>query len=95
MQYQCTPGVVMVKICGTRLLVPTHEAYSVCPNVVRLSLPAAMGWAVLQAGNPVSAVEHIFSILTKKPEDEVREIVGKVLSGLVEAGALTVREEES
>ncbi len=95
MRYVCTPGVVMVKICGTRLLVPSHDAYESCPHAISLTLPAAMGWAILKSGKPVSDVEKVFSILTKKPPEEVAEIVEKVLSELVKAGALRREEDEA
>ena len=93
MKYTCRPGVVMEKICGVRLLIPTLKAYEACPRVIRLTLPAAMAWELLRLNKPIEDVYKILAILLKKPNDEVERIASKLFSSLVDAGALIVQEE--
>ena len=94
MKYRCRPGIVMEKICGVRLLIPTVTAFEAFPRTIRLSLPAAMSWELLKREKPVEDIHKVFSILTKKSDTEVQQIVDSLLSSLVESGALIAEEEE-
>lgn len=83
----------MEKICGVRLLIPTIEAFDACPNVFRLTLPAAMAWGLLKQDKPLDDIRKVFSILTKKPEADVCVMVENLLSSFVDAGVLIMEDE--
>ena len=94
MKYKVRPGVVKVQICGSYLLIPTRAAASSCKEIIQLKLLQTMGWELLSAGRPVDEVYKMFSIFTKKPEEENRRMVDTFLENLYEKGFLIKEEDE-
>ncbi len=93
MKYKVRPGIILTEICGTYLLIPTREASEYCPSVIRIS-PLMVGiWKTIADDKPVENVYKVMQILTKKPDDEVKEFVDAKLDDLYEKGLLILREE--
>ena len=82
MQYVTRPGVEVIKVCGTRLLVPDRDASEYCPYIVRLSALMAADWGALKRGVPVENLYKAHAILRHKPVEEVREGVDLFLNKL-------------
>ncbi len=94
MTYRTRPGIVKTEICGVHLLVPTREAAELCPNILRLKLTHAIVWDIISREGPVEDICRVFSILTKKPDKEVRTRVQKLLDDFCEKGFL-IRTDEN
>ncbi len=94
-KYKCRPGIVLTKICGQYVLIPTRAASEVCPHVLRLTLPAVFLWGAVKSEKPMSELEHAIKILTKKTDEETREMLQKMLDGFVEKKLLIPVEEEA
>ena len=88
MNYSPRPGIVRAKICGEYLLIPTRSASEECPEVMRLSLMGAALWEELEKGRELKKLYEVFAILSRKPEEEIRERTDKLLDRLYEKGYL-------
>ena len=94
MKYICREGVVLTKIAGEWLLIPTRKASESCPHMMRLALPCAMMWGCLKKGGSLEDVYRIFSVLTKKEDKEVHQLVGELMSEMIEKGYIIVNDPE-
>lgn len=95
MKYITRPGVVLTKVCGSYLLVPTRQASEHCPYIIRLTLLWVIAWNVLSKGDSIDAICKAHMILTKKPEDEVRKKIDVFLKALCDKGFLIAEEGEN
>lgn len=94
MRYVTRPGVVLTKICGTRLLVPDRQASEFCPYVIRLTLLWASTWEALQKGNSLEKICKAHSILTHVSEEEAKIKLDVFLAKMTEKGFLIQEEEQ-
>lgn len=94
MRYVCREGIVLTKIAGEWLLIPTRKASESCPHIMRLALPCAMMWGCLEKGGSMGDVYRIFRVLTKKEDKEVRQLVDRLMSELIEKGYLIASDPE-
>ena len=94
MKYICRPGVVLEKICGVNLLIPTHEASSFFPHVLKLSFPALLIWSTLSDNQPLARAERVFERLSHKPAEDIHQLVQNCVNELAASGALISLEEE-
>lgn len=49
-RYNIRPGVVLVEVCGERMLVAARAARGKCPYVKQLNATGAYFWALLEQG---------------------------------------------
>lgn len=94
MKYKPRPGIVMVRICGENLLVPTREASEACPHVILLPLMAAALWEELEKGRDAERLSLVFQKLSKKPKEEVDRRIEALLVDLKEKGYVLKVEDE-
>lgn len=94
MMIKTKPGVVSVKICGVRLLIPTREASESGSKPLQLNLITGGVWDCYDKGRSVSEVKKALGILIKKPEQEIDAIWDRIVNGLIENGCLITEEEE-
>ena len=88
MTYELRPGVICTKVCDTYLLIPNREASEHCVGVQRVGLIAAAAVENIEKRQPVENIYKIYSILSKKPDDEVHEKIDGMLEDLCEKGYL-------
>ena len=72
MTYEPRRGILMEKICGMSLLIPTREAMDACDTVQYLPLLWAETWKAICAGKPVKVILDAHEILTRQPPEKVR-----------------------
>ena len=70
MKYTPTPGVVMTKICGQNVLIPTRAAYDRCKSVQILPTFLAGTYEMIQKGNSMEEILKIHRIFKRKKTDE-------------------------
>ena len=95
MKYQPRPGVILVSICKTPVLIPTREAYSHCPRVQKLPLTWAILWDALSNGKPIEKVVEAYRLLSGKSEEEIREKLENICHALCEKGYMIEIPEDS
>lgn len=95
MNYVCRPGIVLTKICGQWLLIPTREASEHCPNVIHLSLPSVFVWRMIEKRKSREDIDKAIAILTHKDSGKVREITGSIIGRFIEKDLLIAAGEQS
>jgi|GEM_PF-5979965 len=93
MHYVLRPGIVRVSVCGVYLLIPNREASLSCPYVQRISIMAAAAIENIEKGLPVEKTYEMYRILSKQPENVVREKIDAMLHAFYEKGFL-IRVED-
>ena len=95
MRYKTRPGVVLTKICGSLLLIPTRAASEACPHILRLSFISAICWEMIGNGKPIDDIYRVYAILSKKPPEDVHSVVDGILGDLSARGYLITVEDET
>lgn len=93
-KYRHRPGIVMVRICGEYLLVPTREASEICPQIIRLRLMPAALWEEIGKGNGTDKICFFYEKLSKKSKEEVEQQIETILRELYEKGYLVKAGDE-
>lgn len=88
MKYVCRPGIVLTKICGQWLLVPTRKASESCPNIIKLTLPAVIIWKMMEKEKTEEDMQRALAILTHKDRDNSEMFVRNIVETFVERGLL-------
>lgn len=88
MKYQYRKGIVMARICGEYLLIPTREASEDCPEVVHLTLFGATVLEAIENSRDLSKISGAFQKLTGRPAPEVDERINTLLNDFYEKGYL-------
>lgn len=94
MRYQARPGVVLTKLCGLRVLIPSRAASAYCSTIRPLPLLHAAVWELLGQDDADEKIMKLYRILTKKPDSEIREELNKLYKSLYEQGFLVETEEQ-
>ncbi|MBO4848192.1 MAG: hypothetical protein J5586_03465 [Clostridia bacterium] len=94
MKYKLREGIVQTKICGVFLLVPTRAASESCPHIQKVGLLLYSAIELLERGEPIEKIYQMYQILTKKSDEEVRELVDGQLETLREKGFLVAAEDD-
>lgn len=93
MNYSCRPGIVMTKICGVWLLIPTREASEQCPGVIRLTLPSVIFWGMLEKNKTQEDMSHAFKILTHKTDEEIQKMIDSMLDSFLKKNLLIAEDD--
>ncbi|MBO4562905.1 MAG: hypothetical protein J5772_04755 [Clostridia bacterium] len=93
MYYKLRDGIVQTKICGVFMLIPTRRASEYCPHIQKVGLLLYAAIELLERGEPMEKVYRMYSILTKKPDDEVHKMVHDQLEELCAKGFLVKTED--
>lgn len=94
MNYRVCPGIVLTKVCGVYLLVPTRAASERCPGILRMPLPLLFLWLGVKNGVAYERFSPMIQGLLRKSESEAKELVDRSLQKLHEAGYLIAEGEE-
>lgn len=92
MNYKPRPGIVMTKICGFRVLVPTRAASEHCSSLLRLPLLWAITYELLGQEDGEERILKAHQIFTKQPEDVIRANVERFCEDMAKKGFL-IRED--
>ena len=96
MKYKKRPGILVEKICGQNILIPTRSAYPYCKNILPLKLVWLATWELIGEEDGDEKIMRFHQILTKKTDEEIRTRVTKFCKDLVKMGFLIeLPEEES
>ena len=73
MKYQPRPGVVLVNVCGVRILIPSRSASVHCKKICELPLIWAMTWTMISQGRPDRDIQRLHQIFTKQSDEETQK----------------------
>ena len=94
MSYQTHPGIVLINICDTNLLVATRAHWEQFPVVRPIPKLWAACWKILESGKTEQDVIHAFASLLRKSENEVSARLKKIFETLAAEGLLIESEEK-
>ena len=86
MNYEPREGVVLVTVCGVKLLIPDRKALKYCQNGIRLSFIGLLVWNTVSQGRDMQYAIKILSEISRKQPDQCEEMIMKELDKLVQAG---------
>ena len=92
MRYVPRPGVVLTKVCGASLLVPTREASEACPHIVRLPGLLALEWKALADGKKLEDLYRAHEIFKHISHEEAVKQLDAAMATLCEKGFLIAEE---
>ena len=94
MRYEPRPGIVLTKLCGMRVLIPSRAASAYCTTIRPLPMLWAAVWELLGQEDADEKIMRLYRILTKKPDQKIREELDQLLGSLYEQGFLIEKEEQ-
>ncbi len=94
MKYQPRPGIEMIEICGTHLLVPDRKASVLCPYTLRLHKLQSMVWSALKRNVSMDIIYQANALLMRKSEEEIRITIDSFLAELCDKGFLIPVEDD-
>ena len=94
MKYKQRPGIVMTRICGDYYLIPTRSASEDVSCCVRLNLFSSIVWAAIGKEMPLERAYNTIHLISKQPEEQIREKAEKLMADFCEKGFLIETEGE-
>ena len=94
MKYKAREGVVLTKLCGMSVLIPTRTAFEHCRTLQRLPLIWAVTWEALEKGKPLDETVKVHEILTRKPREEVLARINQFYELLANKGFVIRCDDE-
>ena len=94
MKYQAREGVVLTKLCGMNVLIPSRVAFEHCRTMLRLPLLWAVTYEGLAKGKSMEETIKVHEILTRKPREEVVRRLNQFYEDLAEKGFVVRCPEE-
>ena len=94
MVFKTRPGVELVHICGTHLLIASRPVWDVCPRVMELTKGAALAWSLLVKGKSHRVITQFLAIISRRPIHEMQEQLDNLLEKLVAQGYLTMEDSD-
>lgn len=94
MEFKTRPGIELVHICGTHLLVASRQAWEYCPHVMELTRGASLAWSLLKKGKSLKTITQFLAIISRRPIDEMQEQLDNLLEKLVAQGYLIMEDSD-
>lgn len=94
MVYKTRPGIELIHVCGTHLLIATRATWNVCPHVMQLTKGAAFTWSLLQKGKTPDVIAQLLSVFSRRPVAEVREQLDALIDKFVANGYLLTDDSD-
>ena len=96
MKYRAREGVVLTKLCGMNVLIPTRAVFPYCHSIQQLPLLWAVTFEGLAKGKSLEETIRVHEILTRKSREEILQRLETFYEDLVEKGfAIRCQEEPS
>ena len=93
MTYKTRPGIVLLKICDTFLLIAKREIWETCPRIRPIPMSWAGCWTIMKNGKTNEEAIKSFSDLFHKPEELFQKRYEKMFETLYLEGYLIESEE--
>ena len=94
MRYQPRPGVVLTKLCGMRVLIPSRAASAYCAAIRPLPFLWAAVWELLGQEDADEKIMKVYRILTKKTDQEIKKDIDQLCKTLFEQGYLVENSDQ-
>jgi len=88
MIYKLRPGIELLNICGTKLLVGTRDTWPFCPHVRHMPKGAAVVWSLLSKGKKVEHISKVLALLSNKSVASMTAEVNLLIEQLIKEGYL-------
>ena len=86
MNYMPRPGDVRVTLCGRSILVPSRAVFSVCNNILPISLFESLVWGGIEKDYPVEKILEALHIFSKAPDEELIVKIDEICQRFYEKG---------
>ncbi len=94
MSYKVRPGIVLLEICGTPVLVAKHALWKECPHVVSIPKFWGLVWKLMADGKTDEEAKEVFVKALKMPEDKFGTRIDQMCAELSKAGFLVADGDE-
>ena len=89
MAYKQRPGVVLMDVCGSKLLVAQRSIWEDCGDKIQvMGMLGHICWAALEKDMPKERVAHLVASLTRKTQEEAEAQMDDFYRTLFERGFL-------
>lgn len=93
MKYKARPGIVLARICGRFVLIPTRIASQDCSQIMPIPMTWVIAWDLIKKGQPEEKILQSLGIFKKKTDEELRAELYEVCAKLAERGFLIAEED--
>lgn len=94
MKYRPRPGIVLTKVCGMNVLIPTRMAYGDCHTIRQLPMLWAATWDLISRGTAEETIIRVHQIFTKNTDMEIRRKVEDFCKKLCEEGFMIYEPDD-
>ena len=93
MTYKLRPGVELINVCGTNLLIPSRIASEYCGSLCRLNVIETIYIQQFMKGNTLEEVSRVLSKLSRRDPGEMAQEMKKRFDLMAEKGFLIPEDE--
>ena len=95
MSYKVRPGITLVQICDTFLLVAQRSVWEEFPKIRPIPRRWAACWRIMEQGNSEKEAVRAFAGLLRRPEEEIWPGFEPIFRTLAEEGYLIEKGSET
>lgn len=92
MIYKPRDGVVLISVCGAKLLIPDRNASKYCKNGKRLSFLSLLVWTTIKENRDIDYPVSLLMELTHKSSDKCQSLVQKQIEQFLEGGFIVLKD---
>lgn len=94
MDYLPRPGIVCVRLCGKRVLVPSRMASDACQTVLPLNMSGFMIWNAIVQDDSMEKLQNLYGVFSSlEPEAQLSKIQ-EFCQKLLKLGFILPKEQE-
>ena len=86
MEYLPRPGIVCVRLCGKRVLVPSRLASDACKTVLPLNMPGYLIWTAIEKDEPLETLLELYGAFSRLTPEAQRTRIEDFCQRLLELG---------
>ena len=88
MAYKNRPGIVLIRVCDTDILVAKRESWEECRRVRPVPRLWAVCWSLMEQGKTTDEVVSLFTKTLGMPEEKVLPKLDRIFESLYQEGYL-------
>lgn len=93
MDYLPRPGIVCVRLCGKRVLVPSRMASDACQAVLPLNMSGFMIWSAIEKDEPLETLLELYGAFSRLDPEAQKTRIGEFCQRLLDLGFVTRKAE--
>ena len=89
MEYLPRPGIVCVRLCGMRVLVPSRAASDACTTALPLNVSGYMIWNAIEQDQPLEKLLELYGVFSRLDPEAQRTRIEDFCQRLLALGFVT------